>query len=193
MQEPSFLEAEETQLFHSLNRGRGKRLPESLVNSGVVLSTIILVIALLGQIGYFYMDKLVQIGPLTPMLELGCKVAGCKVPAIQSVENIEQLSSSLEKVSDENGGMKVSSILINNGKDRQAYPTLELTLTDRTGNIISRQLISPVNYLPSGAPGITLMEPNQAVDINIRFRTPSIRVDGFELRPVRQNWLERSL
>ena len=72
----------------------------------------------------------------------------------------------------------------------QAYPALELTLTDRAGNIISRRVVTPDKYLPRQ--DSLEMKPNAAVDISIRFRTPSIRVDGFELRPVSQNWLERN-
>ena len=136
------------------------------------------------------MDKLVRIKPIQPLLEVGCKVAGCTVPSIQNTKDIEQLSSRLTPLAGSDGGFKVDSILVNRGIVSQAYPALELTLTDRAGNIISRRVVTPDKYLTKQ--DSLEMKPNAAVDISIRFRTPSIRVDGFELRPVSQNWLERS-
>ena len=150
----------------------------------------LLILTLIGQIGYFYMDKLVRIKPIQPLLEVGCKVAGCTVPSIQNTKDIEQLSSRLTPLVGSDGGFKVDSILVNRGIVSQAYPALELTLTDRAGNIISRRVVTPDKYLTKQ--DSLEMKPNAAVDISIRFRTPSIRVDGFELRPVSQNWLERS-
>jgi hypothetical protein len=108
---------------------------------------------------------------------------------VQNLQEVEQLSSRLERGSD--GELKISSILVNRDIRAQAFPALELTLTDRSGNIISRQVVDRNNYLHDDDAG-PLLEPNEPVDINIRFKTPSIRVDGFELRPVAINWLERS-
>jgi hypothetical protein len=150
----------------------------------------LLIVTLLGQIGYFYMDRLVRITPLRPVLEAACNIAGCTVPAIQNVNDIEQLSSRMTAMTGNAEGLKVSSILVNRSIRSQAFPAIELTLTDRAGNTISRRVVTQDKYLNEG--NDAEMKPNEAVDINIRFRTPSIRVDGFELRPVSQNWLERA-
>ena len=115
-------------------------------------------------------------------------VAGCEVPAVQNIKDIEQLSSRLTPI-DGSGGLKVSAILASRSIIPQPYPALELTLTDRAGNMISRRVIPAKKYLPEEL-FTSMMEPNEAVDLNVRFRTASIRVDGFELRPVKQNWLD---
>ena len=183
--------SEETQLIRSLSRGGNTLgLPEWMTKYSQTAASILLIIILIGQVGYFYMDKLVHITPLVPLLEAGCKVAGCKGPAIQDTGNIEQLSTRLAPRADKDGELKVTSILVNRSSRPQVFPALELTLTDRAGNLISRRVVTRDKYLTEGH--ATEMKPNEAVDINIRFRTPSIRVDGFELRPVSQNWLERS-
>jgi hypothetical protein len=183
--------SEETQLARSLNRGGNKLgLPEWITKYSPMAASVLLILTLLGQIGYFYMDKLVHITPLRPVLEAGCKVAGCKVPTIQDIGNIEQLSSRLTPHADRDGELKVTSILVNRSTRPQVFPALELTLMDRAGNLISRRVVTQDKYLIEGQ--AKEMKPNEAVDINIRFQTPSIRVDGFELRPVSQNWLERS-
>lgn len=189
--EPAVLDTVETQLIQKLNRGKNKAaLPVWVARYSSLAIVALLILTLIGQIGYFYMDKLVRIKPIQPLLELGCKVAGCTVPSIQNTKDIEQLSSRLTPLAGNDGGFKVDSILVNRAIGSQAYPALELTLTDRAGNIISRRVVTPDKYLTKqDSPE---MKPNAAVDISIRFRTPSIRVDGFELRPVSQNWLERS-
>jgi len=182
---------DQTQLIQSLNPGRNKSVLPAWVGKYSLLAAIsVLLIILLGQVGYFYMDKLVHITPLRPLLEAGCGVAGCTVPEIQNIGEIDQLSSKLTPLAGRDGGFKVSSILVNRGIRSQSFPALELTLTDRAGNMISRRVVIRDKYLAKEKS--TLMMPNVAADINIRFRTPSIRVDGFELRPISKNWLERS-
>ncbi len=183
--------SEETQLARSLNRGGNNLgLPEWITKYSLMAASVLLIITLAGQIGYFYMDKLVHITPLRPVLEAGCKVAGCSVPTIQDIDNIEQLSTRLTPHADRDGELRVTSILVNRSIRPQVFPALELTLMDRAGNLISRRVVTRDKYLIEGH--AKEMKPNEAVDINIRFQTPSIRVDGFELRPVSQNWLERS-
>ncbi len=182
---------DQTQLIKSLSRGSNKsELPAWVGKYSLLAATSLLFIALLGQVGYFYMDKLVHITPLRPLLEAGCSLTGCTVPKIQNIAKIEQLSSRLTPLAGRDEGFKVSSILVNRDIRSQSFPALELTLTDRAGNMISRRIVTRDKYLAKEKPGV--MMPNEAVDISIRFRTPSIRVDGFELRPVSQNWLERS-
>ena len=189
--EPSVIGSDETQLIQNLNRGKNRtELPAWIAKYSLIAANVLLALALMVQIGYFYMDKLVHITPIHPLLEVGCKVAGCTVPSIQNTADIEQLSSKLSPIAGGDGGFKVDSILVNRGIRSQGLPALELTLTDRAGNMISRRVVTPDQYLPAGQP--LEMKPNGAVDVGIRFRTPSIRVDGFELRPVSQNWLERN-
>ena len=188
--EPAIGNTEETQLIQSLHRSRSNYTPPLWVSEySIILISGILTVILLGQIGYFYMDKLVRITPLRPVLEGACSVVGCTVPAIQNINDIEQLSSRMTAMTGDAGGFKVTSILVNRSIRSQAFPAIELTLTDRAGKTISRRVITQDKYL--NKENATQMKPNEAVDINIRFRTPSIRVDGFELRPVSQNWLER--
>ena len=189
--EPSVMGPDETQLIQNLNRRKNKtELPAWIAKYSLIAAIVFLVLSLMVQIGYFYMDKLVRISPIRPLLEVACTVAGCTIPSIQNTQDIEQLSSRLTPLAGGDGGFKVDSILVNRGISSQGLPALELTLTDRAGNMISRRVVTPDKYLPAGQP--KEMKPNGAVDVSIRFRTPSIRVDGFELRPVSQNWLERN-
>ncbi|MFW2437807.1 MAG: zinc-ribbon and DUF3426 domain-containing protein [Arenicellales bacterium] len=184
------MDDDQTQLIKSLNRGRNQpELPLWVGKYSLLAIISVLVITLLGQLGYFYMDKLVRITPLRPLLEAGCRISGCTVPEVQNIGEIDQLSSRLTPLAGRDGGFKVSSILVNRDIRSQSFPALELTLTDRAGNMISRRVVTRDKYLAIGKPAV--MMPNEAADINIRFRTPSIRVDGFELRPVSQRWLER--
>ena len=190
LKEPAIAD-DQTQLIKSLNRGRDQPVLPVWVGKYSLLAIIsVLIITLFGQVGYFYMDKLVRITPLRPLLEAGCRISGCTVPEIQNLGEIDQLSSRLTPLAGRDGGFKVSSILANRDIRSQSFPALELTLTDRAGNMISRRVVTQDKYLAKERPAV--MMPNEAVDINIRFRTPSIRVDGFELRPVSQNWLEGS-
>jgi hypothetical protein len=189
-QEPVIAD-DQTQLIKSLSRSRERPVAPLWVSKYLPIAAVTLLsITLFGQLGYFYMDKLVHISSLRPVLELGCKIASCRLPAVQNIDQVEQLSSRLDPVSGQEGGFSVTSILVNRDIRSQSFPALELTLTDRSGNMISRRIISRDQYLADAKK--SLMLPNEATEAAIYFKTPSIRVTGFELRAVSQNWLERS-
>ena len=98
---------DQTQLIKSLNRGRNQpELPVWVGKYSLLAIISVLVITLLGQLGYFYMDKLVRITPIRPLLEAGCRISGCTVPEIQNVGEIDQLSSRLTPLAGRDGGFR---------------------------------------------------------------------------------------
>ena len=135
------------------------------------------------------MDDLAQIRVLRPVLVAGCQLAGCSVPVASNPAAIEQLSSKMTILDGEKGGLRIAVTLINRDNNEQPFPALELSLTDRSGRVISRQIVKADQYRGKSA-AYALMQPGQAEDIKILLRTPAVRVDGFELRPVKLNWLD---
>jgi predicted Zn finger-like uncharacterized protein len=188
--EPAISDTEATQLIQSL--GKSQKIfvmPRWVSKYSLIAMCSVLMVTLFGQLGYFYMDKLVQTSPLKPVLVAACNIAGCTVPEVQNLDEIEQLSSRMTALAGNGDGLKVSSVLVNRDISPQPFPAVELTLTDRAGNMISRRVITQGKYLSEES--TIRMKPNEAANIDIRLRTPSIRVDGFELRAVSQNWLKR--
>ena len=156
----------------------------------LLVTNLILIIALLFQVGKYFMDDLVQVSALRPVLETACQLAGCVVPEASNPAAVEQLSSKMTVLDGQQDGLRIAVTLINRDDSEQPFPDMELSLTDRAGKIISRNIVRAESYLGSAA-GSRTMQPGQAEDINILLRTPAVRVDGFELRPVKLHWLDK--
>jgi hypothetical protein len=170
-------------LFDFISSGARKGL--------LVIFNLLLIAGLLFQLGKYFMDDLVQVSVLRPALETGCRLAGCTVPEPSNPAAVEQLSSKMTVVDGKQGGLRIAVTLINRDKTQQPFPAMELSLTNRTGQIISRKVVRAEEYLGSNASNM-FMQPGQAEDINILLRTPSVRVDGFELKPVKLHWLDKN-
>jgi len=180
---------QETQLVRSLQRSRPPRWSTGLGSTALTLVNVGLTLLLLLQAGYFYMDQLVRVPGLRPVLEAGCALAACEVPQPQNLTLVEQLSSRMHPAR-EGGGLVVHATLINRDIREQPYPPLELALLDRHGNLISRRVLRASDYI-NAAEGRVTMPAGIAQEIQIHFRSPSTRVDGFELRPVALGWRQR--
>jgi hypothetical protein len=163
-------------------------LPRSVRSGLLILVNLVLIVALVFQLGKYFMDDLVQVHALRPLLETGCQLAGCQIPEASNPAAIEQLSSKMTVLKGQQDGLRIAVTLINRDTTEQPFPALELSLTDRSGRIISRKVVKAEDYLGSAARS-RLMQPGQAEDINLLLRTPAVRVDGFELRPVKLHWL----
>jgi len=156
----------------------------------LVMTNLALIVLLVFLTGKYFMDELAQIRVLRPALEAGCQLAGCRVPKASNPSAIEQLSSKMTVLDGQKEGLRIAVTLINRDNVEQPFPSMELSLTDRGGRIISRQVVKAEQYLGKSADS-RLMQPGQAEDIKILLRTPAVRVDGFELRPVKLHWLNQ--
>ena len=155
----------------------------------LLLANLALIALLVFQTGKYFMDDLAQIKVLRPVLEAGCQLAGCRVPTASRPAAIEQLSSKMTVLDGQKDGLRIAVTLINRDSAEQPFPAMELSLTDRGGRIISRRIVKADQYRGTSAE-YKLMQPGQAEDVNILLRTPAVRVDGFELRPVKLHWLD---
>jgi predicted Zn finger-like uncharacterized protein len=112
------------------------------------LGATLVFIALIAQaLIAFRVDLAVKYPQTRPLLDLLCEYAACAVelPAEPDMVSIE--SSDLHP--GKKGGLELNATLRNRAPHAQAWPHLELTLTDGADKPIVRKVIAPEQYLPA--------------------------------------------
>ena len=112
------------------------------------LGATLVFLALLAQaLIAFRVDLAVNYPQSRPLLDMLCEYAACTVelPAAPDMVSIE--SSDLHP--GKKGGLELNATLRNRAPHAQAWPHLELTLTDGADKPIVRKVITPEQYLPA--------------------------------------------
>jgi predicted Zn finger-like uncharacterized protein len=110
-------------------------------------------LALAGQIVYAYRGELALAVPETqPWLEAGCKRIGCTIPPPRRADLLSIEASELAAERTAPGVLTLTAALRNRALFAQAYPHLELTLTDAADQPVARRVIEPREYLGTPPP-----------------------------------------
>jgi len=109
-----------------------------------VLAALLLIVVLLGQLFYHFRTDLVQRWPsAVPIFEF----AAVDVPLPRNSELVAIETSDLQ--SDNARGLFIlQATLHNRANYAQAWPALELTLTDTSDTVVSRRVLMAPDYLP---------------------------------------------
>lgn len=110
-----------------------------------VLSLIVLLAA---QLAYFRRDQIAaHYPPARPALAAMCELLRCRIGLLADAALIKLESSDLQAEPDTPGRVTLSVSLRNLAPYPQAYPMLELTLTDAANQPLARRQFSPKEYL----------------------------------------------
>lgn len=115
------------------------------------------IIGLLVQAALHYRVELAVVAPSArPLLEAACEFAGCTVGLPTKVEMMTIETSDLQPHPDQAGRLTLTALLRNRAPFAQAYPHLELSLTDTADKVLARRVLTPADYLravPAAARG----------------------------------------
>ena len=112
-----------------------------------------LVFALLAtaQVTYYMRTQITAQWPaLKPHFDNACKFLDCTVELPRQIELLAIDDSDLQEDAERQGLIRLTSTIINNAAFAQAYPLLELTLTDTYDKPVLRHAFTPREYLPAG-------------------------------------------
>ncbi len=141
-----------------------------------------MLIVAVAQSIYFLRDEIVIYYPnARPTLVKACQQLACSVNLPKQIERIVIDDSDIQEDTNYEGLMHLSSSLINQAEFNQAYPNLELTLTDIKDNPILRRLFKPSEYLPTGADLATGFNAGETINIKLAITTPGTPVAGYRV------------
>jgi hypothetical protein len=111
-----------------------------------VAAALLLVVVLAGQLAYRFRSDLIR---SLPVAEDVFAMLGVDVPLPQRSELVSIESSDLQ--SDNGRGLLVLNAVLRNRADyAQAWPALELTLTDAQDTVVARRVLAAADYLQAG-------------------------------------------
>ena len=151
-------------------------------NIWMILAAILLLIAAILQSIYFLRSTIaVNYPQLKPHLEEACRHLNCSVNLPQHLDLLTIDDSDMQESDDYQNVINFSSLLINNAPHAQAFPNIELTLTDTDDQPVLRKLVPPKDYLNSGVNIADGMTANEEVRINLAINVQNLSVAGYRV------------
>ena len=155
---------------------------QTKLNSWLVLVGLSLLILASLQTIFFLRSKIATEYPqFKPYLVQACGALQCDIDVPKNLDLLTiddsdmQESETYEKVID------FSSLLINNANYNQAYPNIELTLTDTDDKPVVRKLITPSEYLKTNANLADGMPGNDQIRMKLAISVADLSVAGYRV------------
>lgn len=146
------------------------------------IGALVLALLLAGQGAWFKRDWLAAHYPRTrPALEMLCSVLQCRIALPADAERIRLESSDLQTDPDHANTVILTASLRNLAPYPQAYPNLELTLTDANNQPLARRQFAPKDYLPRQANIESGMPSNEEVAIRLPLELVGLNAVGYKL------------
>lgn len=146
------------------------------------IAALLLLLVLLAQAAYFFRIELAARLPgLKPALTGYCQLLGCSVPLPQKNGLMSIESSNLEADSAQENQIILNALLRNSASYPQAFPHLELTLSDTHDTPLARRILKPKDYLPPQENEQAGMPANHELSIKLHLNTADLRPTGYRL------------
>jgi predicted Zn finger-like uncharacterized protein len=157
---------------------RHSRLATALWALGCVAGAFLLA----GQVAYAYRGELAVLWPASqPWLASACQTLRCTIPLPQHPELISLESSELAAERGVAGVLTLSAVLRNRAGFAQAYPALELTLTDAQDRPLARRVLAPSDYLGARAAREPVFAAGSEAGFRLHIDAAGIGASGYRL------------
>lgn len=147
-----------------------------------VIAAFLLLLALLAQAAYFFRVELAARLPnLKPALTGYCQLLGCDIPLPRKADLMSIESSDLEADPDHENQITLNALLRNRAPYAQAFPNLELTLSDTNDQPLARRVFKPKDYLPPQENEPSGLRPNHELVVKLYLDTADLKPTGYRL------------
>ena len=142
--------------------------------------SVLLVLVLVAQgLGTFRNVLAVRLPQWKPVLEAGCAVFGCRVELPAQIDALSIETGELQALSANR--FSYATLLRNQGSLPQAWPHLELVLTDANDKALVRRVFAPADYLPPGVPAATGLGPRSEQAVKLFFELNQLKASGYHI------------
>lgn len=148
------------------------------------LASLLLALALIGQIAFANRTKLTMIKPeIRPHLEHYCALIGCQMPYPQDIRQLGIESSDLQKNPVRRPEVTTMRATISNHAPfPQAFPALQLLLLDAQGQVIASRIFTAAEYLLEDDKTLQFIQPQHEIDIRLDFDSSQLNALGYRLQ-----------
>lgn len=149
---------------------------------GSMAAVVLLLLLLPLQGAYFYRSDLAVAYPeYRPYLQLLCDVLQCRIELQKNSDLLGIETSALQAEEDNSSVVVLTATLRNRAPFPQAYPALELTLTNAQDKLVARRHFTPAEYLPKGSNLDAGMPPDGEVAVRLRLGLGDMKAIGYRL------------
>lgn len=114
-------------------------------------------VAALGQMAWFNINRLADEELLAPYIERACERLPCMLDKPRDLGKIELLSRDVRTHPTREGALLITATFINRAEFEQPYPQVSLTLSDLSGQVIAYRHFQPHEYISGDRPADGLM------------------------------------
>jgi predicted Zn finger-like uncharacterized protein len=147
-----------------------------------LLLIVLLTATAAGQIVYYQRALIASRWPVAkPWLLQVCAALQCKIELPRRANLLAIDDSDLQEDAEYQDLLHLSSTIINHADFAQAYPLLELTLTDGGDRPLLRRTFSAKEYLPAGVDATSGIAPGATLDIKLPLTVTDVPVAGYRV------------
>jgi predicted Zn finger-like uncharacterized protein len=140
----------------------------------------ILLAALLAQGVTTFRNPLAAAFPaLKPTLNTLCEPLGCKVNLPMQIDMLAIEQGELQTLADNT--FSFATVLRNQARNPQSWPSIELTLNDANDKPLVRRVFAPRDYLPSQADVDKGFAPRSEQTIKLYFELGQVKASGYHI------------
>ncbi|MCC2960941.1 zinc-ribbon domain-containing protein [Massilia sp. IC2-278] len=146
----------------------------------MLAGSIVLLLLLFAQGAFTFRNALAARYPgAKPALESSCALFGCRVELPAQVDNLVIDTGELTTLG--GSAYAFTTQLRNQGAVPQAWPSLELSLTDANDKPLVRRVFAPRDYLAAGTPAANGLAPRVEQAITLHFRVDDLQPSGYHI------------
>lgn len=136
-------------------------------------------VLLLVQIAVADRARLAADASTRPLVGALCAVLRCTLPPWHEPAAFTMLSREVRPVPGQPGALQVHASFRNDARWAQAWPALQLSLSDADGRVIGSRVFLPQDYLGPDGDLSQRLEPRQSAQIAFRLREPAAATVAF--------------
>ncbi len=150
-------------------------IPSARKNYFMILGILGLLFILLLQYVYFSRERLASNPNFHPYMVKFCKLFKCKVPYRSNLKLMTMRSFTPQRLRSNNKLGVINAVFYNRATYVQPYPTIELKVENKNGELVAMRRIYPEAYLPKNKLGDIKkgLEPRKPITLEIIFKIPT--------------------
>lgn len=141
----------------------------------------LLTLGVLAQGALVFRNEIALSSPqLRPALESLCAGLGCELPLPRHAADIAIESSDIQPDANREAYFTLHATLRNRAEFQQAWPHVEITLTDARDKALVRRVLAPAQWLPADAPKDAFPARGETA-IRVAFEAPGVAAAGYRV------------
>jgi predicted Zn finger-like uncharacterized protein len=114
-----------------------------------------------------------------PVLNAGCAVLRCRIGLPMQIENLAIETGELSTLGVDT--YSLNTLLRNQGSLVQAWPSIQLELTDANDKPLLRRVFGPAEYLPQGVPAAAGFGARSEQPVRLNFALTGLKPSGYHM------------